>query len=740
MEVVKSYKPLVGVIFAVQFALMAGCDSAKVAPDGNDTAQVENGPTAGSQIPIGAAQSSTTLPESSPVQTPVTAPVETSPAEITAQAIDGYIVGGDVFCDGQMVGLTTAGGWLACPFGTSLISVVGGQDVGFDVSATDGGTVFMGTLQAPGDARYVTPLTSLATKMASTNGVFDKSKYIDSVNVIGDRLNIAGLDLNNSPVNDVVLARVNTQLNLLVSQFATTTDDYALAMQAVGDLFVENAAINLTDSAASISALNEVLISSAPHLALEPAAQVDVTDSIEPVVTGVETAPSVADIDEVVEELQVAPVAFSIDRLASVFSFSAYHATYYGPDRQYSQYYDIDSYSLADFEAKNISLKVDGWERHVGFYASAFTVERTVVDASVDVAVDIESVSDDRRLSVTVKGVKISMQEGDFRSIEINTPQQAVMNARYIDLNGVVTDVSENADEDLIASSENRFFSINLERVENVLHKNGYSSFLREVGDYRVTMVIDGINFHITDTGVVRQPSVFTVDTAYESISGLGLQGYVSLIPGEQPNTVPDTTSTGLPDTDYTDYPDVSYPDISYPDYPAPVDATPDVPAPSPEGSNNIVDEAANVGCEAGSAEFRVAMLESINASRREARMCGTSEHAPVSVVGWNESLSEAALAHANDMTSSNFFSHSGSDGSSVSNRADTVGYPWRAIGENIAAGQLDVAEVHNGWLNSPGHCRNIMNNLYSEVGAACVSDSGTDFGTYWVVVFGSSR
>ena len=103
----------------------------------------------------------------------------------------------------------------------------------------------------------------------------------------------------------------------------------------------------------------------------------------------------------------------------------------------------------------------------------------------------------------------------------------------------------------------------------------------------------------------------------------------------------------------------------------------------------------------------------------------------------WNNRLAQAAANHANDMVTHNFFSHDGSDGLGVSDRADAVAYNWRAIGENIAAGQRDIEEVHQGWLDSPGHCRNIMNSLYTEVGAACVTSNSADYGTYWVVVFG---
>ena len=150
------------------------------------------------------------------------------------------------------------------------------------------------------------------------------------------------------------------------------------------------------------------------------------------------------------------------------------------------------------------------------------------------------------------------------------------------------------------------------------------------------------------------------------------------------------------------------------------------------------IDNASALSCtDSNSAAFQETMLAVIRAARASSRMCGDSSHEATGTVTWNPLLEQAALNHVEDMALVNFFSHEGSDGLSVSNRADNVGYNWRAIGENIAAGQLDIEEVHQGWLDSPGHCRNIMNPLFTEVGAACVTGVDTDYGTYWAVVFG---
>ena len=151
-----------------------------------------------------------------------------------------------------------------------------------------------------------------------------------------------------------------------------------------------------------------------------------------------------------------------------------------------------------------------------------------------------------------------------------------------------------------------------------------------------------------------------------------------------------------------------------------------------------LVAAASTLSCTTSNSEaFRATMLAVIKAARSASRMCGNSSHEATGEVTWNPLLEQAALSHVQDMARFNFFSHEGSDGLSVSDRADSVAYNWRAIGENIAAGQLEIEEVHQGWLDSPGHCRNIMNPLFTEVGAACVTGVGTDYGTYWAVVFG---
>jgi uncharacterized protein YkwD len=45
--------------------------------------------------------------------------------------------------------------------------------------------------------------------------------------------------------------------------------------------------------------------------------------------------------------------------------------------------------------------------------------------------------------------------------------------------------------------------------------------------------------------------------------------------------------------------------------------------------------------------------------------------------------------------------------------------------GENIAAGQRSAAEVHEDWMNSPGHNENRMNPRWTEYGVGVCEDGG---------------
>lgn len=62
------------------------------------------------------------------------------------------------------------------------------------------------------------------------------------------------------------------------------------------------------------------------------------------------------------------------------------------------------------------------------------------------------------------------------------------------------------------------------------------------------------------------------------------------------------------------------------------------------------------------------------------------------------------------------------------------MGDPWYGIGENIAWGYTDEASVHQAWLDSPPHRRNVEGPAYSHLGVG--KATGVAGRLYWCEVF----
>lgn len=162
--------------------------------------------------------------------------------------------------------------------------------------------------------------------------------------------------------------------------------------------------------------------------------------------------------------------------------------------------------------------------------------------------------------------------------------------------------------------------------------------------------------------------------------------------------------------------------------------AAPPTPAPPPTTAGT------RITCNLSN--FQADMLAAVNAHRRAGANCGARGSFPAAAeLTWNDALTQAAVAHSDDMVANNFFSHTGSNGSSAGDRATAAGYAWRGVGENIAAGQATVAIVVDGWMKSDGHCANLMNAAYRDIGVACVAgNANTTYRTYWSQEFGTPR
>ncbi|GLD94126.1 hypothetical protein PINS_up002737 [Pythium insidiosum] len=103
-------------------------------------------------------------------------------------------------------------------------------------------------------------------------------------------------------------------------------------------------------------------------------------------------------------------------------------------------------------------------------------------------------------------------------------------------------------------------------------------------------------------------------------------------------------------------------------------------------------------------AAFSKEMIEAVNAERAK-------QGAPP--LCYNKKLNAAAQLHSDDQARTKKMSHTGSNGSNVGQRITAQNFKWSGLGENVAAGQRDVASVMKAWMNSEGHRANILNKNY---------------------------
>ena len=83
---------------------------------------------------------------------------------------------------------------------------------------------------------------------------------------------------------------------------------------------------------------------------------------------------------------------------------------------------------------------------------------------------------------------------------------------------------------------------------------------------------------------------------------------------------------------------------------------------------------------------------------------------------------------------------HPGSDGSKPEERITRAGYEWQGTGENVASGQQTADAVVGAWLKSSGHCANIMEPRFTEMGVAFALAPGENPNIYWTQEFATPR
>lgn len=137
------------------------------------------------------------------------------------------------------------------------------------------------------------------------------------------------------------------------------------------------------------------------------------------------------------------------------------------------------------------------------------------------------------------------------------------------------------------------------------------------------------------------------------------------------------------------------------------------------------------------------AVAPDLNALARHAVELANQERvkAGLNPLKWNDELAASGAAYAKEMASETFFSHTGRDGSTPTDRAKRAGYPaygWGGlyVGENLGRGYNTAESVHQAWMASEGHRQNLLLPKYREIGIGLAK--AADGTLYWAQEFGS--
>ncbi|MFE7778288.1 CAP domain-containing protein [Streptomyces sp. NPDC057445] len=190
---------------------------------------------------------------------------------------------------------------------------------------------------------------------------------------------------------------------------------------------------------------------------------------------------------------------------------------------------------------------------------------------------------------------------------------------------------------------------------------------------------------------------------------------------GKEPTAPASQTPTEAPSA-----PKPAAPKPAAPKPAAPKPAAPKPAAPKPSAPKTTAPKPAAPATSAPASGDVARIVALVNSERSKV---GCS---PVTL---NAKLSKAAQDHSKDMAAHNNMSHTGSDGSDPGQRITRAGYNWSTYGENVAYGYGSPESVMAGWMDSPGHKRNILNCEFKEIGVGIAQPND-----YWTQDFGTAR
>lgn len=139
-------------------------------------------------------------------------------------------------------------------------------------------------------------------------------------------------------------------------------------------------------------------------------------------------------------------------------------------------------------------------------------------------------------------------------------------------------------------------------------------------------------------------------------------------------------------------------------------------------------------------AELEEEVLDLVNVHRAAGYTCHEGSYGPTASLTMEPRLGCAARLHSLDMGERDFFDHDTPEGTGFDERVEAQGYTnWLTIGENIAAGAETASVSVEQWMtSSTGHCGNIMNPAFEDLGVGVALVGSSTYKWYWTQDFGT--
>lgn len=458
---------------------------------------------------------------------------------LDSQAIDGYIVGANVLCDGKVAAQaqTLARGQLTCPAKTVLVTVSGGADVGFDDDDTND-IPFTGELSAPAGLGYVTPLSTVAVQMSSNaEGVYDATMWAAKVSELGNALGESALDLTADPsdIKNPALIRLNAQIHQVLSAFAPSQADYKEAIKAFATVMAATPPGSSVDLADDVSIILTKINAALPSGSKLIKSEVELTASATTVALTNQT------IAQAVKENQLGLVAAaavdaSVARSGVTINRSA--QSVFLQSNNFGNVVDTST-SINEFEDNTLTnnsyqTQVDKNLVQVGYNNDVLQFDKDMNDVQVTMGFELKSTdaANARGLSFYSDDILLSATKGDSDSLVITVPEGAALHATGTDSLGTETTA------EVLVGAQNTFsnaggqFSVNYSSIVDELERLDFENIFAETaGNYEMTLIIGGIQLKEVSSGGEAVPATrYAISVGDQQRSGAGFKGYISYL------------------------------------------------------------------------------------------------------------------------------------------------------------------------------------------------------------------